>query len=110
RVTVTWVLISFSPIVGRGRAGPRQAAQAQGVRHRDQHPAPSRLAPHALVEQASLHVITTTRPPVMATRSAGARQKTAFGVPAAAQIASWRSRSSSMKVRTGRTWPTGATP
>ena len=62
---------------------------------------PHRFRTASIPSQVS-HLTLTTRPPVIFTRSAGARRKSAFGVPAAAQIVSWPRRSSSMNVSSGR--------
>src|SRR5262249_34295779 len=63
------------------------------------------------LQPALAHAFTlTTRPPAMVTRSAEARRTSASGVPRAAEIGSWWSRSSSMKVSMGLAWPGGGMP
>jgi len=51
-----------------------------------------------------------TQPFVMVRSSCGVRRKTAWGVPAAAQMVAWSQRSSSMNTTMGSLWPTGGTP
>src|SRR5262249_49197097 len=90
---------------------PREQRASRERRQRllDAEPEPLALAA-AQEERPDLHRISTARPPVMRTRSAGASRNSAFGCPAAAHRNSRRSRSASTKVSRVLACPSGGMP
>src|SRR6266545_110345 len=90
---------------------PQRASHATSRVHMLQSTAKTFVTSPSLVRSThTYHATVTTFPPVIICRSAGARAKTAFGVPAAAQISAYWSRSASIYVFSGAGWPSGATP